>query len=147
MKEKRIISSGLPLLLCTALLRVNPVVAETEGSKLIRIVGEIPHEAHESPHGIRIVPEALTVSKGEVVTWFNWARNVESINVVLEEKCEDLADVEKGFNKAGPCYFTGWMTLGETSSLKFNKEGVYEYIVEVKTQDDVITHRGKVIVQ
>ena len=126
---------------------MNHEVAEAEGGKLIRIVGEIPHEGHEYPHGIRIVPEVLTVSKGEVVTWFNWARTAESINVTLEGICEDLADVEKGFNKNGPCYFTGWMALGDSSSLRFNVEGVFEYTVEVKSDEGVTTHRGKIVVQ
>jgi hypothetical protein len=67
------------------------------------------------------------------VVWINWVpSNDVSINFKEDGKrCSDTTEAPVGFKMSENCYITDFISLGGTSSLKFNEAGTFKYQVEV----------------
>lgn len=146
---KDILTAGAVFfLLSTMLVVIDREPVSAQESQLVRIFGGIETGAGELKKPIRIEPPALTVSKGGVVVWLNWARSAECIQVSFEDgkKCDDVTDAPTGFEISSGCYVTSWITFGGTSSLRFNEPGTYTYTVEAKTGGQTRKETGTIMV-
>jgi len=81
---------------------------------------------------IRIEPGFMVVHPGTVVIW--WNKGKEEIKVIFTEgaKCDAGTGSPTGFHiesEAQNCYITAYIPIGETSSLRFVSEDIYEYEV------------------
>jgi hypothetical protein len=96
---------------------------------------------------IRIDPAVAMVEKGTVVVWANWVRSPDvEINFREGKKCDDATDSPVGFRiDANDCYVTTFVSMGETSSLKFSEVGTFEYTV-MDTANPAVKAAGKIVV-
>ncbi len=149
MQKRTIIVTVLLFLVSTMLAAVDHRPANAEESQLIRIFGGVATGAGELTKPIRLEPPTLTVSKGAVVVWLNWARTVECVKVSFQEgkKCDDVTDAPTGFEMTGGCYVTSWITFGGTSSLRFTDPGTYTYTVEAKSGGEIRKTTGRILVK
>jgi len=143
--NKKILSVavGLALILALATLMVNQDTLSAQECRLVRLHGGIGTNVSE----IRIEPRALWISKGTCVIWSNWVRTDE-VKVKFEDgkKCEAVTDAPVGFKMHDvDCYVTDFISLGGTSSLKFNEAGTYKYTVE--SAGGTIKARGEISVR
>lgn len=148
MQKRFIMAGALCLALSTVLVTLDQAPVVAEESQLVRIFGGIPTGASELTKPIRLEPPTLTIEKGGVVVWLNWARSAECIKVSFEDgkKCADVTDAPTGFEMSSGCYVTSWITFGGTSSLRFNEPGTFTYTVEAKTGGEVRKETGKILV-
>jgi hypothetical protein len=149
MMRKSILTAGAVFFMLSAMLAViDREPAGAEESQLVRIFGGIETGAGELKKPIRLEPPTLTVSKGGVVVWLNWARSVECVQVSFEDgkKCDDVTEAPTGFEMSSGCYVTSWITFGGTSSLRFNEPGTYTYTIEAKTGGQTRKETGKIVV-
>jgi len=143
--SKKILSVAVVLALIlglTTLLKNQETISAQE-CRLIRLYGGVAGNVAE----IRIEPNSIWISKGTCVIWSNWVRTDE-VKVVFEDgkKCEDVTDAPVGFSmNADNCYVTDWISLGGTSSLRFNEAGTYQYVVEAA--GGTIKARGEIAVR
>jgi hypothetical protein len=149
MQKGTLMVTALFFLLSTLLVLVDHEPIEAEESQLVRIFGGISTGAGELMKPIRLEPPTMTVSKGAVVVWLNWARSAECVQVSFEDgkKCDDVTDAPTGFEMADGCYVTSWITFGGTSSLRFNETGTYTYTVSAKTGGETRKETGKILVK
>lgn len=94
---------------------------------------------------IIIDPNSITISKGAVVAWVNWAE--DEVQIVFEEgkKCEDVTEGHTKFKlDADNCFVTSYVRLGETSSLRFNVAGDFKYEVRTAGGDKV---KGEIVIK
>ena len=148
--QKRVLTvTAMFFLLSTMLVLVDHQPINAEESQLVRIFGGIETGTGELKKPIRLEPPTLTISKGAVVVWLNWARSAECVQVSFEDgkKCADVTDAPTGFGMADNCYVTSWITFGGTSSLRFNEPGTYTYTVEAKTGGETRKETGKILVK
>jgi hypothetical protein len=143
--NKKILSVaiGLAFFLMLTSFLANQETVSAQECRLVRLHGGIGANVSE----IRIEPRTLWISKGTCVIWSNWVRTDE-VKVVFEEgkKCEDVTDAPAGFTlDTDTCYVTDWISLGGTSSLKFNEAGTYKYVVEAA--GGTIKSRGEISVR
>ncbi len=81
----------------------------------------------------RIEPANLWVTPGTVVVFANWGKSEVKINFKEGAKCDAATVAAGGFAVAEGCYVTDmWIPYGGTTSLKFDKEGEYDYTVVYK---------------
>jgi hypothetical protein len=78
-------------------------------------------------------PANLYITKDTVVIWMNGISQ-EEVQVIFQDgkACQDvtISSREKGFGiDAKSCYVASLISYLSTSSLKFNDEGAFEYIV------------------
>jgi len=147
--QKRVVVTALLLVFSTTLVLIDRAPADAQEQQMVRILGGISSGASELKKPISIEPPILTISKGGVVTWLNWSRNSECVQVIFEDgkSCDDSSDAPSGFNmKADGCYVTSWITFGGTSSLHFTQPGTFTYTVEAKTGGEVRKTTGKILV-
>jgi plastocyanin len=95
---------------------------------------------------IRIEPRFMRVYPGTVVVW--WNKGSEEIKVIFMEgaKCEAGTGVPTGFHVEGEtdnCYITAYIASGETSSLRFLSEDIYQYAVTIGGRG---TSKGRIVV-
>ena len=149
MQKRVLVVTALFFVLSTMLVLVDHQPIDAEESQLIRIFGGISTGAGELKKPIRLEPPTMTISKGGVVVWLNWARSVECVQVSFEDgkKCDDVTDAPTGFEMTSGCYVTSWITFGGTSSLRFNEPGTYVYTVMAKTGGEVRKETGKILVR
>ena len=99
-------------------------------------------------HGRIIAPDPSTlhVTGGTCVIWVNFAQATEvRVNFRDGKTCADVTEAPTGFTlNSDQCYVTNYIPLGQTSSLVFNEEGVYEYTIEYGVEQ---TSTGKIIVK
>ena len=113
-----------------------------EDTRIVKIHGGATY----STQSLRLEPDILTVKKGSVIIWNNWAK-ASNVKVIFEEGkiCQDVTEAPMGFLlDARQCYVTTWIPLGGTSSLRFTENGTYNYMVE--TTGGIKT-KGKIQVQ
>jgi len=149
MQKRLPIVTTLFIVLSTMLVLVDHQPIDAEESKLVRIFsGTVTGTDTKKP--ILLEPPTITVSKGAVVVWLNWARSAECVRVSFEDgkSCADVTDASTGFKMSSSCYVTSWITYGGTSSLRFNEAGTYTYTVEAKiTVGEPQKETGKIIVK
>jgi len=105
-------------------------------------VGSPPSTGDE----IRIEPGFMVIDPGTIVIW--WNKGKEEIKVIFPEgaKCDVGTGSPRGFHiesEAQHCYIAASIPIGETSSLRFISENIYEY--EVRTGSKGIG-KGKIVV-
>ena len=106
--------------------------------RLIRIYGEPDGQV---PFGLE--PDIIRIKNGTCVVWANLSREQE-VQVIFEEGkvCKDVTTAPMGFQlDAKNCYVTNYIPFGATSSLLFEKEGVFKYVLtagKTKVQGKVI---------
>jgi len=91
-------------------------------------------------------PKSLHVTAGTCVVWVNFA-HANEVRVVFKDgkACSDVTDTPRGFSLDDQqCYVTNYLPLGGTSSLIFDNEGEYEYILEHGREE---TATGRIIVK
>lgn len=149
MQKRVFVVTALLILLSATLVMVDHQPVSAEESQLVRIFGGISTGAAEMQKPIRLEPPILTVAKGAVVVWLNWARTVECVKVSFEDgkKCDDVTDAPTGFEMTQGCYVTSWITFGGTSSLRFTDPGSYIYTVEAKSGGAIRKTTGKILVK
>lgn len=128
---KSIKSIGVTILFIVALLMMNSDAAADE-CKVINIISG----SGFIQTNIVLQPDILSVSKGRCVGWINRARigNVK-IRFQGEKDCDKFMAALSGF-KMDPdsgCFVIDRLAPGGTASLRFNIEGMYNYIVEYDT--------------
>jgi len=130
--------------MCVLLTGQNNALATER--RIITIKGGASGEATALGNVIRADPSSIRVNAGTRVVWVNFAHASE-VRVVFKEgkTCSDVTDEATGFSLDNEqCYVTNYLPLGAKSSLIFNDEGVYEYIVESGREQ---TATGKIIVK
>jgi hypothetical protein len=150
MKKRVVIVTALLFVLSTTFVMIDRETIDAQEQQLVRILGGISTGAGELKKPITIEPPTMTVSKGAVVTWLNWSRNTECVQVIFEDgkSCDDASDAPSGFSmKADGCYVTSWITFGGTSSLHFTEPGTFTYTVEAKTGGETRKTTGKILVR
>ena len=93
--------------------------------RLIRIYGE---PGGQIPFGLE--PPITNIRSGSCLVWVNLAREQE-VKVIFEDGkvCKDVTTAPVGFQlDPKNCYVTNYIPFGATSSLLFEKEGIYEYV-------------------
>jgi len=140
--NKRLIAVlGIGFMVCMTFVLVNWGAISAQECRIVRLYGT----AHPTTT-INIEPRIVQIAKGGCVVWSNWIREAE-VQIVFEDgkKCDDMTDAATGFKlDAYNCYVTSFVTLGGTSSLRFNEEGKFYY--EVKAGGG-IREIGKIIVK
>ncbi len=117
---------GVALVFLVAIVLAGRGKTNAQDCRIIRIHGMAVHES------IKLEPETVLVSKGACMIWFNRAAANE-IKVVFEEgkRCASVSDAPVGFSlDHQECYVTSWIPFGGTSSLRFNEEGTFKYVIE-----------------
>lgn len=148
--KKIVIVTSLLFVLCTTLVLIDRAPADAQEQQMVRILGGISTGAGELKKPINIEPPTLTISEGGVVTWLNWSRNSECVQVIFKDgkSCDDSSDAPSGFEmKTDGCYVTSWITFGGTSSLHFTEPGTFTYTVEAKTGGQIRKTTGKILVR
>ena len=131
-KRRLLIAMGLAFILCITLFQLAQETATAgEECRIIRIMGKDVYA------GMRLEPEYVTVTKGTCVIWTNWSTGQEvAIEFEDGKTCKDVTDAAMGFTlNERACYVTTYLALGQTSSLRFMKQGSYNY--------SVLTRRGQ----
>jgi len=150
MQKRTLMVTALFFALSTTLVLMDHRSIDAQEQQLVRILGGISTGAGELRKPITIEPPTMTVSKGAVVTWLNWSRNSECVQVSFEDgkACDDASDAPSGFDlKSDGCYVTSWITFGGTSSLHFTEPGTFMYTVEAKTGGETRKTTGKILVR
>lgn len=150
MQQRVAIVTAVLFVLCSGLVLIDRAPIDAQEQQLVRILGGISTGASELRKPITIEPPTMTVSKGAVVTWLNWSRDAECVQVIFEDgkACDDASDAPSGFNmKSDGCYVTSWITFGGTSSLHFTEPGTFTYTVEAKTGGETRRTTGKILVR
>ena len=138
-KKRLLISAGLTFVFAMTIFMTNQGAVNAQECRIIRLHGTAAPDVT-----IDIEPKTLRISKGGCVIWSNWARASE-VQIVFEEgkKCEDMTDSATGFKlDAHNCYVTSFVSIGSTSSLKFNEEGTFDYEVRAGVG---IKEKGKIV--
>ncbi len=129
MKRSRrllVLTVGIVLVICLQFGFVPQ--AQCADTRIIRIYAQV------SPGvSTRIEPPNLWVAPGTVVVFANWGKTEVKINFKEGAKCDAATVAAGGFGVAEGCYVTDmWIPYGGTTSLKFDKEGEYDYTVVYK---------------
>lgn len=131
---------ALAFVFSASVLIINQKGLYAEECRLIRIYGD---PGGQVKFGLE--PTITHIKKGGCVVWVNLARQQE-VKVVFEEGkvCKDVTNAPVGFKlDAKNCYTTTNITFGATTSLLFEKEGVYKYLITAgKSKVD-----GKIVVR
>ena len=141
-KNKYLFAAGICLIVFITLfvgVLTNVIAAEC---RIIRVTGEAASAGSKT---LYLEPATVWVSKGDCVVWFNHVRDVE-IKISFKEgkTCLDATSAPAGFKITEEnCYVTSYIPMAGTSSLRFVKEGTYEFMVESKNGAQV---NGKIIV-
>ena len=107
--------------------RVNAAdVCRLEKTRVVAISGD-PGEKGWA----EVKPREMKIAPGTCVVWVNWAEGPQ-ISVVFQEGkvCHDVTRAPTGFSLNNQrCYVSSFLPQGGTSSLKFTKEGTFNYEV------------------
>ncbi len=92
--------------------------------------------AEEKCHSVTISssrtidPVSLTIGRGDCVVWTNWSDKAR-ITFRDGERCRDNTKSHRDFSlDTAKRYVSGYLTAGDTSSLVFSVEGIYDYEIE-----------------
>jgi hypothetical protein len=91
MQKRVVIVTALLFVLSTTLVLIDRAPADAQEQQMVRILGGFSAGANELKKPITIEPPVLTISEGGVVTWLNWSRNSECVQVIFEDgkSCDD----------------------------------------------------------
>jgi plastocyanin len=133
-------AGGLAFLFAMALVLPLHDMINAQGGHFVGISSK-----GDPAKAITIDPKSITISKGAVVAWVNWAE--DEVQIVFEEgkKCEDVTEGHTKFKlDADNCFVTSYVRLGETSSLRFTVEGSFEYEVRTAGGDKA---KGEIVIK
>jgi hypothetical protein len=130
---------GLALILVLPVLLATQSTINAENVRMIRIYG-----GATSQNPARLEPSILSISKGTVVVWANFAR-IKEVKVIFEDgkSCSSCTTSPCLFSmKPDSCYVSSFVAFGETSSLRFVEKGTFSYKVTGGVKDVV----GRIVV-
>jgi hypothetical protein len=120
---------GVFLVLALAFFLINQRTLCASECRIIRII------AFASYQNVTLEPKIMHANKGDCLIWFNNAGHSD-VKISFEEgkKCTDVADETMDFelNKENCLVTKTYIPPRGTVSFVFEKEGSFEYIVEVK---------------
>ena len=138
---------GLVLIFAISIILVSQQLIHAQECRIVRIYAEAEAETQR----VRIEPETLSIRKGTCVIWNNWAwiegkgEKIVLIKFREGKQCEMNTDAPTSYKlDAESCYVSSYVKYGGTSSLRFNKQGTFDYVVESLGMDGA---RGKIVVQ
>ena len=149
MERKRylVMATGFGLVLASAILVLTYGTMNAQECRIINLYGGDAVQVKT----VRIEPQTIVISKGACVVWVNWVR-AQDITIKFSDgkTCKDVTESPTKFqlDEQG-CYVTSWIPLGGTSSLRFNKEGTYEYVAYTRLGYEAggIQAKGSIVVQ
>jgi len=136
--------AGITLLMVSAtLFLASPKAVNAQQCEIVRI-----YATFQPQPSTRLEPETLSIDKGGCIVWLNWGRDKVKVNFRAGKECQAVTEAPTGFkfDKTQDCYVTDFLSLGGTSSLKFNDSGTYKYEVTWEGKQGVV-QKGKVIVR
>ena len=142
MRKTGLSTVAVVLMVLLAIVAVGYGKADAQEARMVRIY------SFGQPGGtLSLEPDTAWIPKGTVVIWTNFARTGQvRIKFAEGKKCSDVTAAPSGFKlDALDCFVTTYLPFAGTSSLEFNQEGTYEYVVEAQGKEKKVT--GKIIVQ
>ena len=139
-KNTLLVLIGLAFIFSSSIFMLDQSMLNAEECRLIRIHGD---PGGQVPFGLE--PETIYINKGTCVIWVNFAR-VQEVQVVFEEGkvCKDVTTGPVGFKlDEHNCYVTNYIPFGATSSLLFEEEGEFRYILKAPKYKV----KGKIVVR
>jgi hypothetical protein len=137
-------SASVCLLFVLAVLLIFSFPADTIRGQEMRVVRVgSPSLSNDT---VRIEPRFMMVNPSTVVIW--WNKGQEEIKVIFMEgaTCDAGTGSPRGFHvesEAENCYITAYFPSGETSSLMFVSEDIYEYEVRIGGK---AAEKGRIVV-
>ena len=141
--KRRASISALSIFVFVVMITLS-LSGETISGQEIRVIRvDSQYKANDD---IMIEPSFMMIHPGAVVIW--WNKGKEKIKVVFMEgaKCDAGTGSPRGFHiesKSENCYITAYISSGETSSLRFVSEDIYEYEVRI---DGKGKEKGRIVV-
>ena len=141
--KRRAPIAALSILVFVVMITLS-LSGETISGQEIRVI-RVDRQSKSNDDMI-IEPRFMMIHPGAVVIW--WNKGKEKIKVVFMEgaKCDAGTGSPKGFHiesESENCYITAYIPSGETSSLRFVSEGIYEYEVRI---DGKGKEKGRIVV-
>lgn len=128
-KKRFVVTVGFIFILALTFLLVNQDTSNASECRVVRII------ASASYQDVTLDPKTAYVNKGDCVIWFNNAGNSE-VQIVFEngKKCTDVVEASMDFKlDENSCLITNtYLPSRGTASLAFDKEGTFDYVVNVK---------------
>jgi hypothetical protein len=130
MVKKRLLAiSGLVLIFAFAFLLVNQEKSSASECRIIRIIAFAQYQ------NVTLDPKTRFANKGDCLIWFNGTKGSD-VKVKFEDgkKCTDVADESMDFklDKENCLVTKTYIPPKGTASFVFDKEGSFDYIVEVE---------------
>ena len=130
MKKKTLLSVAvLSLILTITFLLVNQKTLSASECRIVRII------AFASYQNVTLDPKTTYANKGDCVIWFNNAGKSD-VKIIFEEgkKCTDVVEASMDFKlDENSCLVTKtYIPSRGTASFVFDKEGSFDYVVDVK---------------
>lgn len=128
-KKRLLVIIGLVLILTLAFLLVNQKPSSASECRIIRINSTVQYQ------NVMLEPSTVNANKGDCLIWFNNAGQSD-VKISFEEgkKCTDVLETSMDFylNKENCLVTKTYVPPRGTASFVFDKEGSFDYIVEVK---------------
>lgn len=125
------ITTFIFIVMCSFLL-LNLNTADAQQCQLIRIA----KEKIDATIRIWLYPKEATIVKGTCIIWMNWVEK-EKVSITFQKDantCIMATDSPSGFKAVGNCYFTDFLSYGQTASLHFREPGIFRYRLEIPTE-------------
>jgi plastocyanin len=144
MKQKRFfVTIGILLAVSTFIVATNYSEINAGECRIVRINSM----ATWQEYGLGLEPEIIRITKGTCLIWYN--RSVSNVKILFEDgkKCIDVVDAASEFMMDGKnCFISKThVAHGDTASLVFQKEGAYEYLIDIEGVKDNL--KGKIYVR
>ena len=143
MEKKRLVFTvGFVLILALTFLLAKQSTSNASECRIVRII------ALASLQNVTLDPKTTYANKGDCVIWFN---NVgkRDVKIVFEDgkKCTDVVEASMDFKlDEDSCLITKtYIPNRGTASFVFEKEGTFDYVVDVKGTSLKI--KGQIIVR
>jgi plastocyanin len=110
---------------------------------------KISEETKADNSQIWLYPEKITVAKGNCIVWVNFTER-HKVSITFQgdgQSCIRATGMNSGFMALENCFFTDFLSRGQTVSLLFKEAGVFKYQLEIPTKekDNSWGYRGKIV--
>jgi hypothetical protein len=122
------ITISIFVLMCSFFL-LNLSTPAAQQCQIIRIATETADDHSR----IWLYPSEATVAKGNCVIWMSLVEG-EKVSITFQKDaktCIEATGFPTGFKVAEDCYFTDFMSYGQTVSLHFKEPGTFTYQLEI----------------
>ena len=128
-RRKMLAVAGVFLVLALALFLTDQRTSCASECRIIRIISTVQYKS------LTLEPKVIHANKGDCMIWFNNAGHSDvKISFENGKKCTDVVDETMDFelNKENCLVTKTYIPPRGTVSFVFDKEGSFDYIVEVK---------------